>query len=63
MGSAQQKACSHDPLGLTLDRDRLPQIDFHGETLDLPIAPLTVASAGSDCLDHIGDYQQSLPRP
>lgn len=45
-------------IGTTLSKDRLPRIDFQGQTIDLQVAPLTVTPAGSVCLGPIGEYKR-----
>lgn len=47
-------------IGTTLTKDRLPRIDFQGQTIDLPVAPLEVTPAGSVRLDPIGEYKRPL---
>jgi len=47
-------------IGTTLDKDRLEQIEFMGETVKLPVAPIHAEPAGNVCLDPIGDYTRPL---
>ena len=47
-------------IGTTLDKDRLPEIVFRGETLALRVAPIDVGPAGNVCLDPIGDYTKPV---
>ena len=59
-------ACGEDlfpffrKVGTTLTRERLERIDFQGQTLELPVAPIDTSPAGNVCLDPIGDYTQPL---
>jgi len=59
-------ACGEDlfpffrKIGTTLTRERLDRIDFLGETLELPVAPIDTGPAGNVCLDPIGDYTKPL---
>ena len=41
-------------------RDRLPQIEFLGETITLPVAPLEPTPAGHVRIEEIGDYTKPL---
>lgn len=47
-------------VGTTLEKERLPAIEFQGRTLTLPVAPIQPTPAGNVCLDPIGDYTQPL---
>ena len=50
-------------IGTTLARKRLERIEFQGQTIELPIAPLDTGPGGKVRLDPIGDYTKPLPRP
>lgn len=51
-------------VGTTLEKERLETIEFNGETLELPVAPLKRESVERTLVDPIGDYKQPLtPKP
>lgn len=47
-------------IGTSLEKERLERIEFQGEILELPVAPLGTGPAGNVCLEPIGDYTQPL---
>ena len=47
-------------IGTTLQRTRLEQVEFQGEILHLPVAPLEATPAGDARHDPIGDYTRPL---
>jgi hypothetical protein len=46
--------------GTSLDKDRLESIDFQGETIELPIAEISITPAGKVNIEDIGDYKKAL---
>jgi hypothetical protein len=47
-------------IGTTLEKDRLGEVEFMGETLKLPVAPIDTESAGSVRLEAIRDFRKPL---
>ncbi len=49
-------------LGTTLEKDRLEEIEFNGQTIHLEPAPIEVTPAGPVRIESIGDYKVKLTR-
>jgi hypothetical protein len=47
-------------IGTTLDKDRLERIEFMGETLELPVAPIHDGPTGNARFEPIGDYTKPI---
>ncbi|MCD6345805.1 MAG: hypothetical protein J7L96_00150 [Bacteroidales bacterium] len=47
-------------LGTTLEKDRLKEIEFNGQTMKLKVAPIDVTPGGPVRIEAIGDYRQDL---
>ncbi len=47
-------------LGTTLERDRMEEIEFQGETMKLELAPIEVTPGGNVRIEKIGDYRVPL---
>jgi len=49
-------------VGTTLHKERFPNALFRGESLELPVAPITITRGGTACLEPVGDYRKKLRR-
>jgi hypothetical protein len=51
-----------DKIGTTLSKKRFEKVEFEGNILSLPVAPLDLEPAGNVNLSSIGDYKKPLKR-
>lgn len=51
---------SFGKIGTTLDKQRFAQAILNGQTIDLPVAPLDINSAGPVLLEPIGNYREPI---